>query len=94
MSDYRLDFENAMQKLEQVKREREALEASYLDFKADLVRLAKEGEALAVKPEIPSGFAEVLARLTNYVEMEREQSARLFELLLDAYARLSEAYED
>jgi hypothetical protein len=93
-NDFRLSQKTAMEALEQARREREALEASYNDFRADILKMAESAQTLTEKPEVPTEFFEVITRLTNYVEMEREQSARLFRLLLDAYVRLQEAYED
>jgi hypothetical protein len=89
----RFDHEAATAQIEQLKREREALELSYVDFNVRLEKLRegwKTGEIPPPGPEV----AELFPLLGNYLEMEREQVAKLFALLLAAYRELAEAYED
>jgi hypothetical protein len=84
----RFDHETAMAQLEELKREREALEGSYADFNARLEKLRERWKTGEIPPPAPE-FAELLPLLGNYLEMEREQVAKLFALLLDTYRELA-----
>jgi hypothetical protein len=71
-------------RLDRLRREREALEASYADFKSEL---AAERTPPSDPDERIEALSALIRRLVTYVEMEREQSAVLFELLVHAYQR-------
>lgn len=79
-----MEHAEAMARIEQLKREREALEGSYAD-------LMRELEETGVIPEEdrPREMMMLVARLVNYINIERQQFQTLYELLLDAYTRLA-----
>lgn len=91
----RFDHAQFRERLEAVTQERRALEGSYVDVDAqagELHRRWRDGEL--PPPEAVQEFAKLAKVLLNYIEVERAQVGALFELLLDAYASLVEAYED
>lgn len=81
--------------LDKLRREREALEASYADVDAEVGEMHERWKAGDLPPEAAVvDFAKLVGILSNYLTVEREQAGTLFALLLDAYASVVEAYED
>jgi predicted transcriptional regulator len=82
-----VELREALDRIEQLQREREALDGSYADLKAEV--------DAAYEPTDPDErerrLAALLARLASYVDMERRQSRISFELVMDAYQRLVRA---
>jgi len=90
----RMDMNEATATLEQLAREREALDGSYADLSAEMDRLTEAG---GPPEDIGERYQQLLThfrRLANYLEMERGISRRTFGLLMDAYQRLEKATRD
>lgn len=91
-----MEIEEWTRTLEQVAREREALNASYAELQEEARRGAEEVAATGIKrPQeevIPEMF-QLLVRFGNYVTIEREHADKLFQLLVAALERLAECYE-
>jgi hypothetical protein len=88
-----MDLNEWAEKVDRVRREREALELSYQDLQArfvELGELAREGQA-GDKPS--SEVADLLKRALALAMTERDQTAFLFDLLMEALTRLAEAYD-
>ena len=79
-----MELREALDRIEQLQREREALDGSYADLKAEV--------DAAYEPTDPDErerrLAALLARLASYVDMERRQSRISFELVMYAYKGL------
>jgi len=89
-----VQYEEAIAKIEQVGRERAALEAFYADLMSEMKQEAdarrKQGED---GPSLPADVVALIAKLTNALETERQHVAMLWELLVDAHRRLAESYD-
>jgi phage host-nuclease inhibitor protein Gam len=79
-----VELREALDRIEQLQREREALDGSYADLKAEV----DAAYAPTDPDERERRLAALLARLASYVDMERRQSRISFELVMDAYQRL------
>jgi hypothetical protein len=81
----RLTVEEIRVAIDQLTRDRQALDGSYADLKKDLGKMAtkvRSGQSTKPDPEV----VQLLLRLANHVEMERAQVETLWQLLHDAYA--------
>lgn len=67
-----MDGVEALARVKQLKRERDALDGSYADLMKELA-------------EWDRGSVKLIARFVNYIEMERAQSSTLSDLVADAY---------
>jgi tRNA/tmRNA/rRNA uracil-C5-methylase (TrmA/RlmC/RlmD family) len=80
--------------LQQLAREREALDGAYQDVQQRLAREAAEAEETGVKrlpEERVAGLIQLSLQLGNFVNFEREHAEKLRSLLVDALRRLAEA---
>jgi hypothetical protein len=79
--------------VDEIGRDRKTLEQSHGDLLQELDELGAMGAARreAGSPPVPREIMNLVLRLTNYMEIEREQNARLFQLLVETAARLVEA---
>jgi hypothetical protein len=90
----RLSFDETKERFAQIMRERQALDASYAELMAEMKQQSEATQQAGEKPKLPGEVAAMILRLVNYVNMEREQSNMMFELLVSAYAELAEEYKD
>jgi hypothetical protein len=85
-----VELREALDRIEQLQREREALDGSYADLKAEV----DAAYAPTDPEERERRLAALLGRLATYVDMERRQSRISFELVMDAYQRLVKAHDE
>jgi hypothetical protein len=79
-----VDVNEGLAKIEQFRRDREALRGSVEDLLADL-----EKGAPTDHDEREQALYAIIARFVAYVQLEEEQIATLTELLTDAYEKLA-----
>jgi hypothetical protein len=84
-----VEIKEALSRMEQLQREREALDGSYADLKAE-VDAAYETEDAT---ERERRLSALLARFAGYIDMERRQSRIAVELVMDAYRHLVQRAE-
>ena len=78
-----LSFDEVAAKLDQLGREREALELSYQDLNRDFVDLTARVKSAKVDAPAPE-VASLLRRFSTALELQREQVDLLWQLLGDA----------
>lgn len=79
-----MEFNEALSRMEQLQREREELDGSYADLKAEVdAAYATEDAA-----ERERRLGALLARFASHIDMERRQSRVAVELVMDAYRHL------
>jgi phosphoglycolate phosphatase-like HAD superfamily hydrolase len=82
--------------MQQIAREREALNAAYEDLQRRAAEGAKAAQMTgATRPseEFVPALAQLTLQLGNFVNFEREHADKLYALLVDALRRLAEAYD-
>lgn len=81
--------------MEQLARERMALDGAYADLQEQMAAEAKEAEVSGKRPpeEAVPELMELTMKLANFVNMEREHADKLYALLLETARRLAEAYD-
>jgi hypothetical protein len=79
-----VELNEALNRMEQLQREREALDGSYADLKAEV----DAAYATADAAERERRLGALLARFAGYIDMERRQSRIAVELVMDAYRHL------
>ena len=79
-----MELKEALDRIEQLQREREELDGSYAGLKAE-VDAAYETEDATEREQKLSAL---LARFAGYIDMERRQSKVAVELVMDAYQHL------
>jgi phage host-nuclease inhibitor protein Gam len=85
-----VELREALDRIERLQREREALDGSYADLKAQIDSAYAPVDAA----ERERRLGALLKRLATYVDMERRQSRVSYELAMDAYQRLVQASDD
>jgi hypothetical protein len=91
-----MDVKEFAATIQQLVREREALNEAYEDLQAQMTSQAEEARRTGVKrprEEAVPDLLQLVVQLGNFVNMEREHGDKLYALLLDALRRLAEAYE-
>lgn len=88
-----MEFQEAVAKMEQVRRERESLNAFYEDLKAEMDAALGRVNALPMEQRGPREVPELLAKILNALDMERQLGGMVFELLMDTMLRLAESYD-
>jgi hypothetical protein len=79
-----MELKEALDRMEQLQREREALDGSYADLKAQVDAAYDTDDAV----ERERRLSALLARFAGYIDMERRQSKVAVELVMDAYQHL------
>ena len=80
----RVELHEALDRMERLQREREALDSSYADLKTQI-----DAAYEATDPaERERRLGALLARFASYIDMERRQSRVAVELVMDAYQHL------
>lgn len=89
-----MGFDEQIARIEQVVREREALELFYADLLREATERAEAASATGVRETVPQSAADLIVKLANALQTEREQASMLAALLLEAYAELVKAHDE
>ena len=80
----RVDLREALDRMERLQREREALDGSYGDLKSQIDSAYDTKDPADRERRL----GELLARFARYIDMERRQSRIAVDLVMDAYQHL------